>query len=313
MDKILYNGREYTFEEFVNDKTIPYAVKTAKISEYLASTESRKTYLEQQGKAKEAAELSQKMAKTIDLLKSIGMTATAIDQIRTAAQAGRGLTQPGIPAAPGPSPELSQRLYEAQRGVVNPEAVLNPARQEIQDAYQSALNEAQIASGGQAGSYQAMANLANLQRMRAALGLAPIAQDIRVQNQQLLNDLTRQRMMEQQQAYQNQLAGTEMAMDQYNRNVEAVGNLGAAGRYNLTDAINRLGDSVIGGQYLPFDERNKNFMRKAFGLNSLFNFRGRRQAPTLPPITPTSGFSTPQNPVDVDFMNRYANIRTANV
>lgn len=284
MDKILYNGREYTFEQFMRDATIPQADKLMRVQQFLSQSEGQKAYLEQQGKTREAAELSQKMAKTIDLLKSIGMTATAIDQIRTASQAGRGLTQPGIPAAPGPSPELSQRLYEAQRGVVNPEAVLNPARQEIQDAYQSALNEAQIASGGQAGSYQAMANLANLQRMRAALGLAPIAQDIKLQNQQLLNDLTRQRVMEQQQAYQNQLAGTEMAMDQYNRNVEAVGNLGAAGRYNLTDAINRLGDSVIGGQYLPFDERNKNFMRNAFGLNSLFNFRGQRQAPVLPPV-----------------------------
>lgn len=264
MNKITYKGKEYSYDEFIMDDTIPVADKLAIAKSTPQFADALKTRLAQQ----QAGQLQGKLAETVGLLQNLGLTATAIDQIATANR--QQLTRPAIPSVPGLSPELSQRIYEAQRGVADPSAVINPARQEIQDAYQSALGQAQIASGGQSGAYQAMANLANIERMKAALQLGPITQNIRLQNQGVLNDLTQQRVQERQNMFQNQLGASQLAFDQYGKDAEAVGMLGQAGRTNLVDATGRVADSLTGlsQYYLPFDDRHKGFMEGVFRRNA---------------------------------------------
>lgn len=264
MDKIVYNGKEYTLEAFLADQMIPARDKFKIITSSPAHAERTKQLLAQQ----EAGQLQGRLSESIGLLRNLGLTAIAIDQVATANR--QQVQRPSIPAVPGLSPELSQRLYEAQRGTVDPNAVLNPARQEIQDAYTGALNQAQIASGGNAGSYQAMSNLANIERMKASLGLAPLAQNVKLQNQQVLNDLTGQRVQERQNMFQNQLGASQMAFDQYGQDAAAVGALGQAGRTNLVDASGRVADSMSGlsQYYLPFDDRHKGFMERVFNKNS---------------------------------------------
>lgn len=264
MDKITYNGKEYTLEELLADDTVPANFKLQVVTQNPAYAERTKQLLAQQ----QAGQLQGKLGETLGLLQNLGLTAIAIDQIATANR--QQLQRPSVPAVPGLSPELSQRIYEAQRGVADPTAVLNPARQEIQDAYQSALGQAQIASGGQAGSYQAMANLANIERMKAALQLGPLAQNVKLQNQGVLNDLTGQRVQERQNMFQNQLGASQMAFDQYGQDAQAVGMLGQAGRTNLVDAMGRVGESMTGlsQYYLPFDNRHKGFMEGVFKRNA---------------------------------------------
>lgn len=285
MEKIVYNGKEYNLEDFLADDRIPAQDKFKIITQNPAFAERTKQLLSQQ----EQGQLQGKLSDTLGLLKNLGLTAIAIDQVATANK--QQLTRPSIPAVPGLSPELSQRLYEAQRGVVDPSAAINPARQGIQDAYQTALGQAQIASGGQAGSYQAMANLANVERMRAALQLAPIAQQVRMQNQGVLNDLTGQRLQERQNMFQNQLATSQMAFDQYGQDAAAVGALGQAGRTNLVDAAGRVGDSLtnLSQYYLPFDDRHKGFMDRVFNragrnVNKGFSIQPNMQSPPTPGV-----------------------------
>jgi hypothetical protein len=154
-------------------------------------------------------------------------------------------TLPQLPQVPGLSPEITEAIYQAQRGVSAMPA-LEASRQGIEDAYTGGLNQAQAASGGQAGAYQAMAQLANVERLRAQLGLAPIAQDIQMQNQGNLNNLLGARVDERKQQYLNSLYGSQLAFDQYENAASAVGGLGAAGRTNMLDAAGRITQNLQG-------------------------------------------------------------------
>lgn len=223
----------------------------------------------------------------LDLGLNVGYMLFSRNQIQDAQQRAAQLAQPGIPVAPGLSPELSQAIYNAQRGVDLAPA-LNPARQGIEDAYTGALNQAQAASGGQAGAYQAMSQLANIERMKAQLGLAPIAQQVTMQNQGMLNDLLGQRVDERQRQYMNQFYGTQLAMDQYNKNREGLSDQLTAGRTNMLDSMGRITGSLqnltpyyqgFGGKRESFkdwmdrnlsmyDEDTANYMRERINENA---------------------------------------------
>jgi hypothetical protein len=224
----------------------------------------------------------------IDLGLNAGYLLFGRNQARDAQQKAANMAQPGIPVAPGLSPELTQAIYNAQRGVDYAPA-LNPARQGIEDAYTGALNQAQTASGGQAGAYQAMSQLANIERMKAQLGLAPIAQQITTQNQGMLNDLLGARVDERQRNYMNQYYGSQMAMDQYNRNRDGLSDQLSAGRTNMMTALGGLSGNLqnLTPYYRPpqfgqretlkdwvdknmgmFDEETANYMRNSIDENA---------------------------------------------
>lgn len=197
-------------------------------------------------------ELSGKLAAGLETLTNLGFTAASINQIVMANQAQSQLQRPSLPGIPGRDPALQQAMYEARQGVMNPNAILDPAKQEIQNSYLGAQAANQLASGGQAGALQGMNQVANLQRMQANLGLAPIAQEVKMQNQQNYNSLLGQRLNETQNQFQNQTSNYGNAWDRYAFGAQAAGALGQSGRTNLADSAQRLAQSIAqGAAYAP--------------------------------------------------------------
>lgn len=229
---------ENILQEYQNGKIDINGLKA-----YIASSPETAQYLAQQQALRDQGQRTAVGEGVLDLLTNVGMSSFALSQIGKANRLAGQLTPPSVPQVPGLSPELTQSIYEAQRGVDYAPA-LEASRQGIEDAYTSNLNQAQTASGGQAGAYQAMSQLANTERMKAQLGLAPIAQQIQMQNQGNLNQLLGQRADERQGQFYNQLQGTYLGQRQYENDVNAVGQLGQAGYTNLFQTLPFLAQSA---------------------------------------------------------------------
>lgn len=233
---------------------------------------------EEAAKKEQGTKLATNTSTTIDLLKNLGFTLAAIGQISTASKEASGLVKPSLPTVPGRDPMLAQALYKAQRGVADSSQTLSPAKQEIQDAYNTNLQQAQQASGGQAGAYQSMVQAANTARMRAALGLAPIAQQTQLQNQDIYNQLLSQRLQENQSMFANRFGVSQSAMDQYNLESQAAGAAGSSGRENLYKSIGAAADTMSNNPYyLPFDKGIQGYMMDVKRRN-----RTNTQAATQP-------------------------------
>lgn len=188
-------------------------------------------------------------------LTQLGM---AYDQIKTANSAAGQSAMPQPPAVPELNPQLSEELYNAQRRAWDISYATLPAQQQLQQGYQQALGQAQSASGGQSSNYQALANLANQQRMQAAVNLVPLAQQARMENQGIVNQLLGQRLQEQQNQFQNQFSSYQPQYEQFNMQQQAIGALGSQGRTRAFDVISRLPEYL---NYLPFDDDSNNFIR----------------------------------------------------
>jgi hypothetical protein len=194
---------------------------------------------------------------TVDLVQ----LANSFNQIRNAREAARNTPTPAFPTPPGPNPALSQALFDAQGMVGDIGYAVDPATQQLNLGYNQAVQQAQAATGGQAANMQALTSLANFQRMQGALGLVPVAQQARMQNQGLVNDLISARMQEQQNQFQNQMGVADLNFDLFNRRQQAIAALGSQGRSYAFDAISRIPDYL---QYLPFDEDDSNYIRDSF-------------------------------------------------
>lgn len=196
----------------------------------------------------------------LDIARQLGLTALVGEQI---ASSNRGLAQPapGQPTAPGPDPALQQRLYEAQRRASDLSPVLDPAKQQIENAYLSGLQQAQAASGGQAGNLQSQAQLLNLMRMQQGLQLAPMAQQARLQNEGVVGDYMGMRQNERQAMFANQMAANQVLQERYNNAQQAYGQAGAYGRFNLANILQnfRLPEYF---NWLPVDDETSSVMKK---------------------------------------------------
>jgi len=200
---------------------------------------------QKQAEAAQAQKAGQ-IGQGLDILFQGIQMAVGGNQVAKAKQAAQQLQRPSLPGVASSNPQLAQALNDTKLGTINANEVLRPAQAGIQDSYNAALNQAQVASGGQAGAYQGMANLANLQRMRANLGLAPIAQEAKLQNQQVYNQLLGQKLDETQSQFQNRYANAGIAFDQYDKDAQAVGGLGSVGRTNMLNAGHQLTQSLQG-------------------------------------------------------------------
>jgi hypothetical protein len=191
----------------------------------------------------EAGKLSGKIATGVDALVKAGLTASSLKQIANSNRLAGQIATPQLPPNPTRDPRLEDALNRARGGTIDVNQVLAPAKQGIQDAAAAGMATAQSASRGQAGAYGSMANQINQQRMRAALGLAPIAQQVKSENAQIENQLLGQRAYETQNLLNTQTANAGLAFDQYNRDRAIVGGLGQAGRTNLAEVATSLPDT----------------------------------------------------------------------
>lgn len=169
---------------------------------------------------------------------------TSLGQINQSNKALSALQQPAIPQSPGVDPALNNQIYQAQQGTFDQSRALAPAKQAINDAYAAQENVNRQISGGQAGAYGSRMQAAYNDRMRASLALPKIADDVKAREQQRLDNLISTRGQLAQQDYSNRLAGTNMALDQYNRNMLAAAQLGSAGRANLRNVFQTLPENI---------------------------------------------------------------------
>lgn len=156
---------------------------------------------------------------------------TSLNQIKTSNNAIKGLIQPAIANSPGVPAELNTQLQNAQnQGSVEAQRAIAPAQSEIAQQYANDINTAKQVSGGQGASYQANVQNASLRRQRASLGLPQIQDAIKARYQNMANQLATAKGQLGQQDFGNRLYGSQLALDQYNRQMQAAGALGQAGR-----------------------------------------------------------------------------------
>lgn len=214
--------------------------------------------------SRDAKEFAKRQKEAFGMLEGVVDTTQLINsfnQIRTAQEAAKATPVPAMPEVPGQNQQLSQELYAAQQRAGDIGYAINPAVQQLQQGYQQAVQQAQAASGGQASNLQALSNLANQQRMQAALSLVPAAQQARMQNQDVVNQLLGQQMQEQQAQFQNQMAQFPYTYDRWTRTQDAIAALGSQGRTYAMDALSRLPDYL---QYLSFDDTSNSYIRDSF-------------------------------------------------
>ncbi len=171
--------------------------------------------------------------------------ATSLSQIKNANQAVKALIQPTIPQAPGVDPALNNEINKAQRGTFDTARALAPVRQANQDAYNQQDFTARAVSGGQSGQYGAIKQASYNDLLRANGQLPAIADSIKAREQGNLNHLLATRGQQVQQNFANNLQGTQLAMDQYNRNAQTAAALGAQGRSNLRNVFQTLPDNLL--------------------------------------------------------------------
>lgn len=154
--------------------------------------------------------------------------------------------KPSKPSIPGRDPYLQQALSQAQKGTFDASRALLPAQQGIQNQYLSDLNNAQIASTGQAGAFGSLAQVAANRRNEANVGLIPIADQIKANEKQRLDNLIGMRMNETQNQFQNQAQFYPQDLAQYGLDQQTAGALGATGRSNMRTSLANLGSQVPG-------------------------------------------------------------------
>lgn len=189
--------------------------------------------------------LSEKVGTALNLALAGTDIGTSLSQINTSDRQLRQGTRPAKPSPLTADPQLQQALSDAERGNYDAVRALAPAQLAILDSYLSDLNNAEVASGGQAGTYGALAQTASSRRGRRSLELVPIADNIRRENTQRYDQLLGQKLNENQAIQQSQAQFYPQDLYQYGLDRQAAGQLGAQGRSNLRESIG------AGASFLP--------------------------------------------------------------
>lgn len=225
-----------------DDDVATYIDETSK----LLSSDRYKEQTLELAKDAEEGRVSNNVATGLNLLLSGVDIATSIKQIRGSDKLLKETIKPGKPTAPGRDPYLAQALNQAQQGSFDQSRALAPAQGQILDQYLSDMNNARVVSSGQSGAYGSLGQVAANRRNKAAQELVPLADGIRAREKGRLDNLIGMRMNETQNNYANQSQFYAQDLDQYNRDMQAAGSLGATGRQNLRQSLGTLGQQVSG-------------------------------------------------------------------
>lgn len=230
---------------------------------FTQSPEFQRTLVARHKQAKRA-QVEDRVRNGMDTLLGLVDVGIATGQIRRANEELDRLRQskPRAPEIRKKNRRLMEAMNEAQLKAsgasIRPE--VQAVRNEIADSYNAAIDQSRAISGGQAGTFGAMAQSAYNMRNRAATQMAPfLAQVQRDYENQFLQFAQLQARDEQSEAWR-QLNMYNTQLGQYNREAQAAGMAGAAGRQNLRNAMwytsqgvaNALGPLV--GSYFADDE-----------------------------------------------------------
>jgi hypothetical protein len=238
--------KQYT-REFLSSKELEQ-----KVDDITTKFSSNPNLLERARKLQATQDVTDRVSQGLGALQSAIETGVSIRQISQSNRAINRLRRPDLPQVPGRDETLSNALYEAGRGTYDPSVALGPAQAGMREAYAADMNAAQTASAGQAGAYGAYGQAAANRMQRGARDLAPMGQEILMENTRRYDNLLGERLNENQRNFSNQMGVTGLAVDQYNRDIDAAGNLGAVGRRNLYQSLGNLGEDIapMVGNYL---------------------------------------------------------------
>lgn len=189
----------------------------------------------------EKEDLANKITQGLNVALAGADIATSVGQIQSSKAAAKRLRRPTRPTTLTSEPLLQQAIADAQRGNYDTVRALAPAQREILDQYLADLNTAKSVTGGQAGGYGALAQLASTRRGRRTLELVPMADQIRRQNLQRYDELLGMKLAENQAINQSQAQLYPYDLNQYNQDAIAAGELGQYGRSNLRSSMTALG------------------------------------------------------------------------
>lgn len=117
---------------------------------------------------------------------------------------------------------------------------LAPVRQANTDAFLQDKAAAQTVSRGQPGQYGSLMQGAVNRRYRNNLNMIPHINQIQRQNEANYNNLVDRQMQEDQQRFYRDLALHDRDINMYNRQNEAAGKLGQAGRINMRTSLGNM-------------------------------------------------------------------------
>jgi hypothetical protein len=152
--------------------------------------------------------------------------------------------KPSRPGAPKADPYLDQAINQAQVGTMDASRALAPAQLQILDNYLSDINNAKVASTGNAGQFGSLAQAASSRRNRAAQELVPIGDQVKAREQSRLDNLIGTRIDQNQQSFANQASLYPTDMQQYMMEQQIAGSLGATGRENLRTSVGNLANLI---------------------------------------------------------------------
>lgn len=189
-------------------------------------------------------DLAQKITQGINIALAGADVVTSAQQIQSGNRASRRLRRPSRPAPLTADPALTQAMAEAGNQTDEVSRALMPAQNAILDSYLADLDTAKSVSGGQAGTYGALGQVASTRRGRRSLELAPIADQITRQGEQRYDQLLAQKLAENQNIQQSQAQNYPYDLYQYGQDAAAAGQLGAVGRQNLRGAVTELAGNI---------------------------------------------------------------------
>jgi hypothetical protein len=163
---------------------------------------------------------------------------TALKQVREANEALGKLKPPALPPPPKESPYMGRLKNLAEGGNLEAARAIAPVQQQIDDTFRADIGRAKAVSGGDAGSFNARANQASLNRLRAAMQLPGIRDNIMSRFDNMKFQYGGMENALRQQDYQNQMGVYDRLQNQYIQDADAAAELGQAGWTNLFNVLN---------------------------------------------------------------------------
>jgi hypothetical protein len=177
---------------------------------------------------------------------SVADLMTSRAQIRQAKAAQANSKEPAAPGKYKLDENVSRSIRDTLQAMspAGIEQQLSPLKQDIVDSYSSDMNNAEVASGGQAGSFGSYGQSAVNRRLRAAGNLQLTRTELNDNLRKNLNYALQNRLNERQIEQSRDMNVYKTKMDQYNAEQAAAGALEQAGRINQRDSIYRLNENL---------------------------------------------------------------------
>jgi hypothetical protein len=238
-----------------------------KAKQELSSPENKNRLLELSRK-QDIANKNTAYSNAIGLMLSAADVATGQSQIAEFRRRTKELKRPTRPGVMATDPYLDAAKKAAERGTYGESIAAKAARQQSFDAYQQDIQNARVASTGQAGGYGALAQAATTRLGRRGAEMAPQIEAFRQGREQQRAQMAGLSAEENVARYKSMAEMYPSDLKAYGEEATAVGELGQMGYLNR-----RTGLSEVAG-YVPIMYGNERINRKYQSLRDALTTRG---------------------------------------